>query len=100
MHEECRHRLKRLDLLGLHQLCGESKILKVGGDLITDALEQFEFLDRVGKAVDTISQDCAAEPASPGAKRHADSIPTRAKMCPAGISQTLSPFLSGLVKVE
>ena len=100
VHKECRHGLKGLEFLGPHELFGESKVLKACGNLVADALEQFKFLDRVGKAIYPVSQNRAAEPPSSGAKGHDDSMPTGAEMWPAGASQVIGPFLFGLVKIE
>ena len=100
MHKECGHGLKRLKFLGLHQLFRELKIGQARGDLVSDALEQIEFFNRVRKSVDAVCQNCTPEPPLSDRQGHANAVPALSELRRGNPFQVLCPFFLLTLQIE
>src|SRR2546428_4973821 len=89
--KECGNSLKRLQFLAAHNLPRKSKVQQTRCDLVPDAFQQIQFLDRVWHAPDTVRQNGNAKQAISCAQRNTNAVTSFAELSRTNLPQGAAP---------
>ena len=92
MNEKCGDSLKRFQFFSAHNLSCKPKVQETNRDLIANALEQVQFLHRIGGATDAVRQNGKTDAAVAGGQWNTNTDASLAELSRTHLPQGFCPL--------